>query len=259
MKKKFDERERKMTLTILDFAGKNIRFEMRGDRAWVSLTDMAKATGRQVNHWNELKDTPRLLKGFETITGIPVMVSNVGGSPENTGTWALKEVAISFAMWCNVDFHIWVCQQIDILMTTGTVSIAPTQHQLPATYIEALEALLVAEKEKEALMRANELLSVTNGLLQDDVETLSEVVDELFDYSSIIRIAKFNGINEKAFNWYNLKAASKVLKVEVKTAPCPRYGKKNLYSHDAWRLAYPDAKLPETTTLVIARKDSRFD
>jgi hypothetical protein len=137
--------------------------------------------------------------------------------------------------------------------------IAPTQHQLPATYIEALEALLVAEKEKEALMRANELLSVTNGLLQDDVETLSEVVDELFDYSSIIRIAKFNEINEKAFNWYNLKAASKVLKVEVKTAPCPRYGKKNLYSHDAWRLAYPDAKLPETTTLVIARKDSRFD
>lgn len=37
------------SLTVLDFSGKNIRFERRGDQVWVSLTDMAKATEKKVN------------------------------------------------------------------------------------------------------------------------------------------------------------------------------------------------------------------
>jgi len=246
------------SLTVLDFAGKNIRFEMRGDRVWVSLTDMAKATGRQVNHWNELKDTPRLLKGFEVTTGIPVVTSNLGGqyTPANQrGTWALKEVAISFAMWCNVDFHIWVCQQIDTLMTTGTVSIAPTEHQLPATYIEALEALVESEKEKERLRVQNELQAAQIDDLEEDVDKYSSLADESFTHSSIVRIAKFNGISETAFKWRVLKAATKVAKLEVKRAPCPRFGEKLLYPHQAWAIAYPKAKLPENPDSAIVLKD----
>ena len=42
-------------LTVLDFAGKGIRFERRGDRVWVSLTDMAQATGKLVGGWNRLE------------------------------------------------------------------------------------------------------------------------------------------------------------------------------------------------------------
>jgi len=156
-------------------------------------------------------------------------------------------------------FKRWITHDVvPTIRQTGKYEIepiAPTEHQLPATYIEALKALVIAEEEKEALMQANALLGVEIEGLEEDVELLSEVVDELFDYSSIIRIAKFNDVSEREFKWRKLKAASQVLKVDVKTAPCPRYGKKNLYSHDAWRLAYPDAKLPETTTLTIARKD----
>lgn len=117
------------SLTVLDFAGKNIRFERRGDRVWVSLTDMAKATGKKVNDYTRLDSTIEFLKEFEGIAGHPVMMSNVGGSPETTGSWAIEEVAIDFAAWCNVNFRIWVTQQIRTLMTKGSVTIAPTPPQ----------------------------------------------------------------------------------------------------------------------------------
>ncbi len=112
-------------MTDLDFGGKKIRFEKRGDRVWVSLSDMAAATGKKVNDYTRLVATVEFLAEFKSITGIPVMVSNVGGAVETTGTWAIEEVAIDFAAWCNVKFRVWVSQQIKALMTTGTVSIAP--------------------------------------------------------------------------------------------------------------------------------------
>jgi hypothetical protein len=124
-----------------------------------------------------------------------------------------------------------------------TTAIAPST---PQTYIEALKALIVVEEEKERLR-------LENADLIEEVEQLTEVVDELFDYSSIIRIAKYNGTNESIYSWRSLKVASKIREREVKKVPCPRYGTKNLYSHDAWRLAYPGTKLPDTTTLVIVK------
>lgn len=104
-----------------------------------------------------------------------------------------------------------------------------------------------------ALAQSKELdkLKMINESLEDDNARQAEVIDELFDYSSIIRIAKYNKVSETSFNWRLLKSASNKLGIEIKKVPCPRFVEKNLYSHDAWRLAYPDFKLPETTTLVI--------
>ena len=108
----------------------------------------------------------------------------------------------------------------------------------PQTYIEALKAHL-------ASVELNERLKLENAQLTKSVEVLEEKVDELYDYSSIIRVAKFNGISEKEFTWQKLKQASGIKGIEIKRVPCPRFGTKNLYSHSAWLLAYPDVTLPE--------------
>jgi hypothetical protein len=126
-------------LSVFDFNSNNIRFENREGRVWVSLTDMAKASGKQLGHWNTLKSTTEFLTVFESIIGIPIMVSNVGGLPETTGTWAIEEVALEFAGWCSVKFKIWMLQQIKTLVTTGTVSLPQVeQPQLPPNKV-ALE------------------------------------------------------------------------------------------------------------------------
>jgi hypothetical protein len=114
----------------------------------------------------------------------------------------------------------------------------------PPTQIELMEMWLAQAKEIENL-------KLINSSLEEDNERQAEVIDELFDYSSIILIAKYNKVSETSFNWRLLKSASGKMGIEIKKAPCPRYGEKNLYSHDAWRLAYPEYKLPETTTLRI--------
>jgi hypothetical protein len=110
-------------LSVFDFNSNNIRFENREGRVWVCLTDMAKASGKRINDWNRLNATTEFLTEFEGIAGIPVMVSNVGGLPATTGTWAIEEVALEFAGWCSVKFKIWMLQQIKTLVTTGTVSL----------------------------------------------------------------------------------------------------------------------------------------
>ncbi|AGR48541.1 hypothetical protein A4L_14 [Anabaena phage A-4L] len=115
---------------------------------------------------------------------------------------------------------------------------------VPQTYKEALMAIIAAEEEKERL-------ALENTELMDDVQRLSEVVDELFDYSSILRIAKFNGVNENVFEWRKLKAVSEALGIEIRKVPCPRYVTKNLYHHRVWLAVYPHYKLPETTSIVV--------
>ena len=216
---------------------------------------MAAATGKLVAGYMRNKDTKEFLAEIESIMRIRIMVSNPGGAVETTGTWAIEEVAIDFAAWCNVKFRVWVSQQIKTLMSEGTVSIAPTEHQLPATYIEALEALVESEKEKERLRVQNELQAAQIDDLEEDVDKYSSLADESFTHSSIVRIAKFNGISETAFKWRVLKAATKVAKLEVKRAPCPRFGEKLLYPHQAWAIAYPKAKLPENPDSAIVLND----
>jgi hypothetical protein len=128
------------------------------------------------------------------------------------------------------------------------VSVAPAIKKDPVEMALALSAVYAehAKNLQEIALQAKHI-----ELLEGDNLRQAEVIDELFDYSSIIRIAKYNGCDEKAFSWHRLKAASKTIDAEIKKVPCPRFGMKNLYSHDAWRLAYPGYKLPETTTLVI--------
>ena len=124
----------------------NRTIRIRDDR-YVSLTDMAQATGKNLGHWLENKATHSYLAVMATKVGIPTMAQNQGfralvetrkgGDVSNSGTWAHPKVAIRFAQWCNDEFAVWVDDQIDELMTTGSVSIAakaPIQSLAPFWY-----------------------------------------------------------------------------------------------------------------------------
>lgn len=128
-----------------------------------------------------------------------------------------------------------------------------TTNNTPQTYIEALKALVASEEAKEQLKLQNSILENQVESLTEDVERQAEIIDELFDYSSIVRIAKFNSVNEKNYNWRKLKATCEVLKLEILQAPDSKFGVRNLYPHEAWRTAYPDTKLPALNTLIKSK------
>lgn len=121
----------------------------------------------------------------------------------------------------------------------------------PKTALELAKENLKLAEEQVKLLEQIEIQDEIIESLEADNNYLAEVVDELFDYSSIIRIAKFNNCSEKLFNWRILKATSVKMNIEIKKVPDPRFESKNLYAHNVWRVAYPKVKLPETTTLLI--------
>jgi hypothetical protein len=73
----------------------------------------------------------------------------------------------------------------------------------PQTYLEA----------KEQLALENSILQSQVQDLEADNERQAELVDELYNYSSIVRVAKLNNISEKSFNWRRLKSTCEVLKL----------------------------------------------
>jgi hypothetical protein len=78
---------------------------------YVSLTDMAKASGKKVNDYLRLASSKAYFEGLSGSTGITVdkliRVNESSGRNENRGTWAHPEIAIDFAQWCSVPFRIW--------------------------------------------------------------------------------------------------------------------------------------------------------
>ena len=222
-------------LTVFDYKGQVIS---RRDDGFINLTQMCQANGKRLDNWTRLKQTQDYMKVLGNSLTSEVVYSEEG---VNGGTWGHPSLAINLARWISPEFAVWCDGHIFNLMS-GNVAIA--QPQLPQTYLEALKALVASE---ERLMLAQAEVEV----LEEANQALSEAVDELFNYSSIIRIAKFNGISEERFKWYRLKTVSAQLGLEIKKVPCARFGTKNLYSHDAWRVAYPGINLPETTTLVV--------
>jgi hypothetical protein len=222
-------------LAVFDYNGIIISRRQNG---FINLTQMCQANGKRLDNWTRLKQTQDYIRILANSLTSEVVYSEEG---VNGGTWGHPSLAINLARWISPEFAVWCDGHIFNLMSTGSTAIA---HQIPKTYSQALlEAAKLAEE--------NERLEAQNILLEQQNECLSEAVDELFSYSSIVRIAKFNGISETRFKWYRLKAVSVKMGLEIKKVPCPRFVEKNLYSHDAWRIAYPEIALPETTTLVI--------
>lgn len=222
-------------LIVFNYKGQGIS---RRDDGFINLTQMCQANGKRLDVFMKTQKTKDYIECLENSHQTVVVYSEEG---VNGGTWGHPSLAINLARWISPEFAVWCDGHIFNLMS-GNVVIA--QPQLPQTYLEALKALVASE---ERLMLAQAEVEV----LEESNQALSEAVDELFNYSSIIRIAKFNGISEEHFKWHRLKTVSAQLGLEIKRVPCARFGTKNLYSHDAWRVAYPHVNLPETTTLVV--------
>lgn len=70
-------------------------------------------------------------------------------------------------------------------------------------------------------------------------ENLETVLDNLLEWVSIIKVAQFNKVSEKCFNWHLLKAKSKELGYQIKKAESPRFGFQNLYHIDCFKAVYP--------------------
>lgn len=229
-------------LQRFDQDGIEIVINTETGESFASISGYARMAGKAVN--TIAKRVKRGSKGLDNSLVKTAEIQTAGGVQ---GVHLVPESFI--AEWIPKDNPAMATQLMKLgvrmfLHKMAGYKYQPVTPELPANYIEALKALVEAEEKKL-------LLEAENQQLLEENQELAEAVDELFEYSSLVRIAKFNNVSEKNFSWRKLKAASIQLGLEIKTVPCPRFETKKLYPHDAWRLAYPGVLLPETTTLRI--------
>lgn len=123
--------------------------------------------------------------------------------------------------------------------------IIPIASELPQTYTEALRALLASKEKEEELLTEN-LSQATEIAELKKNGTRLDASNKPFksDYFSILQIVEFSGLSGRLFNWQKLNTASKAKRFKVRQQHCSTYGVRNFYHREAWKLAYPDLRLP---------------
>lgn len=106
------------------------------------------------------------------------------------------------------------------------------EKQLRLKYAAKPMSKLEAARELVKALEANERHIV-------HIDNLSSAFMHQSNWLSILKVAKFNELNEKHFNWRKLKETGKKLGFEIKKMPSRRFEYQNLYHIDVFKVAYP--------------------
>lgn len=103
-----------------------VKVNQRVADGYVSLNQMAKATGKRIDNWMRLQETTSLLREFgedPIYKGSEPLVTVEGRAG---GTWAHPDIALQFAQWCSPGFALQVSRWVREWMTTGRNPLADT-------------------------------------------------------------------------------------------------------------------------------------
>jgi phage antirepressor YoqD-like protein len=144
------------TRTLIEnFGGKPIEFT-RGD-AFVNLTSMCRVFDRRPVDFLRLPGTTAFTAALAENLGVKcenltsLSKGNFADGREQ-GTWAHPDLGLECARWLSPSFAIWCNRTIRKILADGAVA-APA---LPASYKDALKALVAEIEAKEALQLENE-------------------------------------------------------------------------------------------------------
>ena len=104
--------------------------------------------------------------------------------------------------------------------------------------MQNLPSYQIEDAEERAKKWILEQRALKQALLKAD--NLNVALDNLLDWVSIIKIARFNKVKENYFNWRVLKSKSEELGYSIKKAESPRFGYQNLYHLTVFKACYPE-------------------
>lgn len=100
-----------------------------GDEIMVNATEMAKPFDKRPETWlksQRTKDlTHSLAVTLNSETADLIKVKQGGNEKIQQGTWLHRKLALQFAMFLDVNFALWVGDQIEVLMKKGKVELDP--------------------------------------------------------------------------------------------------------------------------------------
>lgn len=141
-------------LEIREYFGTKIEFKIIDGEVYANATTMTES--KKLENWKASPNTKKYLEALKNSNSLKfreLIFSKVGGKEAGGGTWIHEKLILSLARYISVEFELWCDEQIATLLREGAVTLQP---KLPTNYLEALEALVVSEKEKIKLIAITE-------------------------------------------------------------------------------------------------------
>jgi len=157
--------------SILPYNGTEITFELANGDVMVNLTEMGKAFDKRPIDFLRLPSTDELIKACvrkSHTSESQVVTTRMGSTQNGGGTWGNRLVALAFAQWLSVDFHLVCLEKIDELLTKGYTKLDSISKR------DLAAMLLESEDEKDRLRKRNEEQGMRVQMLEGRVEVQQE-------------------------------------------------------------------------------------
>ena len=207
-------------ITIFKYESKKVRTVMKDGEPWFVLRDVCHVLGIS----NSKMVAARLDEDEKGVS----FTDSLGGQQKTTiiSEPGLYKVILRSHKSEAKKFMNWITHEVlPEIRKTGSYL------RTPRTYIQALEALLESEKEKERL--------------QQEKNELQIELDESKEYFTVKRVAKINRISWKSLNWRKLKNISRAMEREIRKVFDANFETVNAYHIDVWMHEYPDLEYSE--------------
>jgi phage antirepressor YoqD-like protein len=148
-------------LRVVEYLGSGIEFKAVCGEIYANATSMCKPFGKLSKDWLKTAQTQRYIMALEQKDNYPngmILVSK-GGIVEDSGTWIHEKLVLKLSSWLDVEFELWIDEQIATLIREGEVSMKP---KIPQTYAEALLEAGRLALENEQLVENNKKLEIEN-------------------------------------------------------------------------------------------------
>ena len=169
--------------SILNYNGNTIHFEFSKGEVMVNLTQMAKAFGKRPNDFLSLSSTTLLIEAITRKNGISenqIVIQKKGSSIYGGGTWGNRLIALSFAQWLSVDFHLICLEKIEELLTYGVTTINNEDETI-------INAINILQKRLDSKSQQVQILEGENQVYREEITKLepkARYTDEVLQSTS---------------------------------------------------------------------------
>lgn len=184
----------KEALSVFQYEGQSITFQLGNGDVMVNATEMAKSFGKPIGNWLRLDSTKEFLQVLENERYSEKnivdnqLIKVVKGGIEKQGTWMHEDVALEFARWLSPVFAIWCNDRIKELLKFGMTAMQPT---LEAMLNDPDLVIGLANKLKEERAKNLQL----QGTINEQTRELKESAPKVEYYETTLSSKGLLSIN----------------------------------------------------------------
>ena len=140
-------------LIVKEYLGNGIEFKVVDGEVYANATSMCKSFNKTPKDWLRTAQTQRYISALKQKANMPnEMVSSIrSGDITEQGTWIHEKLVLRLAIWLDVEFELWIDEQISTLLREGEVKIIKQDSYIIENPVERAKRWIEEYEEKLVL------------------------------------------------------------------------------------------------------------